>query len=214
MIGHWIWYPTLLPGLPPRVSLFTTWRDGFSLADGSDAFVRSVLAAVGIREAVRTWTLQRYRACYFSPDPDETQWNDLWPFTWKLDAELAAPPASLDVLDEGRREAEATDTTWSRLNPPIPATPARCLVIGDFRDAAAACRARSELAQLVPKAHLTEGAAFARFPQLHVDLGIHDDGWYQAGAAQAQAVRRVLVDHGAATFFEHSLTRARRATLS
>ena len=212
MSSHWIWYPSLLPGSPPRVSLFMTWRDGFYLADGSDAFVRTVLAEVGVREPVTRWTFQRYRACYFSPDPDETSWDDLWPFAWKLDAELATPPAALEVLAEGRRETAATDDTWSSTNNPMHATSSRCLVIGDFRDAAAAGRARSELEPLVPQARVTEGYAFARFPQLHVDLGIHDDGWYQAGAAQAQAVRRVLVDHDAATFFEHSLTRAYGAT--
>jgi hypothetical protein len=60
----------------------------------------------------------------------------------------------------------------------------------------------------MPAAQLDEGCAFARFPQLQVDLGDHDDAWYQAGAAEATAVRELFEKRGASTFFEHTLSRA------
>ncbi|HWO22593.1 MAG TPA: hypothetical protein VNO30_27730 [Kofleriaceae bacterium] len=55
---------------------------------------------------------------------------------------------------------------------------------------------------------MSEGVAFARFPQLHVDLGLRDDAWYAAGSAEAQEVRQFLEAHGAVTFFANSLARA------
>jgi FAD/FMN-containing dehydrogenase len=208
MSTHWICFPTLIPGEPPRVSLFMKWREGFWLADGSDTFVRRVLAEIGVHEPVRAWTFQRYRACYFAPDFEDTNWDDLWAFAWKLDAELAAPPSRLDPLPEGRLETDVCDDTWSSTNNPLDSTSSRCLVIGDFRDAAGLRAARARVSEMVPAAVLTEGIAFARFPQLHVDLGLHDNAWYAAGAAEAEQVRRVLDEHDAVTFLEHSITRA------
>jgi len=112
-------FPSLLPGELPRVSLFMTWRDGNYLADGSDTFVRKVLAEVGVHEPVHAWTFQRYRACYFAPDPEDTDWDALWHFAWKLDAELAAPPARFTPLPEGRLETDVCDDTWSSRRDPL-----------------------------------------------------------------------------------------------
>ena len=208
MSMHWICFPTLIPGAPPRVSLFMTWRDGNYLADGSDAFVSKVLAEAGVHEPVRAWTFQRYRACYFAPDPEDTDWDALWHFAWKLDAELAVPPTRFAPLPEGRLETDVCDDTWSSSNDPLDETSSRCLVIGDFSDTAGLHAARARVGERFPAAVLTEGVAFARFPQLHVDLGLRDDAWYEAGAAEAQQVRQILQDHGAATFFAHSVARA------
>jgi len=208
MSAHWIWYPTLQPGTPPRVTLLMTWREGYYLADGSDAFVRAVLSEVGVREAVTRWSFQRYRCSYFSPDPEETSWDDLWPLAWKLSAELAEPPSGLQVLrEDGRRETELTDDTWSAQNNPMYARSARCLVLGDFEDAAALRAARADITAALPAATLDQGFAFARLPQLQVDLGEHDDPWYQAGAPEARVARELCQKHGASVFFEHTLGR-------
>jgi hypothetical protein len=208
MSMHWICFPTLFAGDPPRVSLFMTWRDGNYLSSGSNTFVSKVLAEIGVHEPARAWTFQRYRACYFAPDPEDTDWDALWHFAWKLDAEFATPPARFAPLLEGRLETEVCDDTWSSSHDPLNETSSRCLVLGDFGDAAGLRAARARVSEMFPTAMLTEGFAFARFPQLHVDLNLHDDAWYEAGADEAQQVRQVLQDHGAATFFAHSVARA------
>jgi hypothetical protein len=207
MSSHWIWYPTLLSDPPPRMTLFMTWREGTYLADGSDTFVQAVLTEVGVLGAIRMWRFQRYRACYFSPDLDETDWDDLWPFAWKLDVKFAARPTALDELPEGRRETGVSDDTWSVTNDPMHVTSSPCLVLGDFPDIVALRKAARAIEAVTPGARLSEAIAFARFPQLHVDLGSRDDAWYQAGAAEAQRVRQIMLDHDASTFFEHTLTR-------
>lgn len=205
---HWIWFPSFVPDDPPRVSLFLTWGDGYYLADGSDVFVRQVLAEVGVHEPVRAWTLQRHRACYFAPDPETSSADDLWPFAWKLIAELAEPPSSLDRLPEGRKETEAEDDTWSSTNNPMHATSSRCLVVGDFEDRASLHAARARIAELLPGASFADGLAFACFPQLHVDLGERDHAWLAAGAPDARIVQDVIVEHGASLFYADSIARA------
>ena len=55
MSAYWLWFPTLVAGAPPRVTLFASWRDSFYLATGSAAFVRTscVRRRLHDRRAVR-----------------------------------------------------------------------------------------------------------------------------------------------------------------
>ncbi len=208
MSAYWLWFPTLQPGTPPRVTLFASWRESFYLANGSAGFVQTALADLGVVEAVRRWQLQLYRARYFAPDPHDTNWDDLWHPIWKLEVELSVPPHALDVLSrDGRRETDASDETWSPANDPVIRSPWRCLEVGDFLEPSVRAAARAEIAAALPTAVLSEGYAFGR-PQLHVDLGARDAAWYEVGGTEAEVTRAIMRSHGAATDFERALANA------
>ena len=118
---------------------------------------------------------------------------------------------ALDVLSsDGRRETDASDETWSPSNDPVARAPWRCLELGDFQEPSARAAARDEIAAALPIAVQSEGYAFGR-PQLHVDLGMRDAAWYEAGSVEAEVARAIMRSHGAATDFESALANAIRA---
>ena len=127
---------------------------------------------------------------------------------WKLEAELVEPTTTLDRLGgEGRRETDASDASWSSATDPLARDAWRCLVVGDFPDPVAREAARIAIAASQPLAVQADGHALG-CPQLHVDLGERDAGWYERGADEAEAVRAIMLEHGAATDFSTAQVRS------
>jgi hypothetical protein len=205
MANYWIWNPWLASLNPPVVELLVTWQEAFYIGEGSDELTRDLVRDAGIDAAPTRWTLARCRAIYVSPDPDG-DWEDRWRLVWKLRATLDRAPASLPSTPDGRVESDAVDASYQdAVHDPFNLTSARCLIVADFKDAAARDCARDAVAAAYPAAQLADGVAMGRYPQLHIDLGDRDNAYYRADAADAADVLARCRACGGATHYEETL---------
>lgn len=168
-----------------------TWFLGTGTAELVDAAAR----ALGIKARPATWSLRPVRTNYYAPHRAAARsWGDVWNVAWLLHLAWTAPvtlragrdAVGFDGVDPSHAAGSPYD--W----PEIP-----CVVIADLRDDEAAARADAALAELGWPARI--GRGFGRFPQRLIELGPRPRSYFEAGAAEAEAVVDRLAALGAST---------------
>ncbi len=204
---HHLWHPSYVSREPIVLEAFATLGDAFTLSRGTDELVRAALARFGITAAPRRWTFVATRTHYFNEyrgEPD-CAWADAWSLAWRLRAELDEAPPLPAPPRRGYFDLEEADATFRFSDSPEdwPAWP--CLVLADAPDEETLIDARKLVEARFPDAELTFGEAYRQVPQLRVLLGDRPRAFYEAGAAEAEALLSVLTDVGASVRFDDTL---------
>lgn len=189
------WQPTA-----QRVEGYLVDSDSSFLGTGTDHFVDAVQEALRVPAPRRSWRMTPVRNNYFAAYRDDARsWEDAWNVAWHLVIEwpeavtLAGPAVhaavGVDAADASHGKGSPYD--WEEID---------CWVIGDAADAEAAATMRDALART--GASVGGGLAFGKFPQVRVELGKRPRGFFEAGAADAEALVAQLDAMGASTRLE------------
>lgn len=182
------------------------------IGNGTDAFIAGCLAAAKVVGTVERWSLERYRAHYFSEYPDEDEaWEDRWPVAYRIHAEMREGVAVLGDDLDGKYSCDAVDGSWTSAMPHANAPDARCLVLVDFASDAPLEDARAVVAERIEGSRV--GTAIGTFRQLELDLGMRTKGFYEGGDGLARELIAMCRDMGGHThYFESRVAKLRAGT--
>ncbi len=182
---------------PHSVEGYLVDSDSSFLGTGTEHFVDVVQEALRIEAPRRRWRMTPVRNNYFAAyRTDASSWEDAWNVAWHIviewpEAVALGGPAlhaavGVDAADASHSKGSPYD--WDEID---------CWVIGDAADAAAAATMRDALVK--SGATVGGGLAFGRFPQVRVELGKRTRAFFEAGAAEAEALVAQLDAMGAST---------------
>ena len=169
--------------------------DAWFLGTGTDELIDEAQAAIGIKATRAGWQVRPVRTNYYAPHRAAARsWGDRWNLAWLLRLEWPNPVAlragrdtvGFDGVDKSHAAGSPYD--WEQI---------ACVVVADFVDETAASAGDEAIvaAGFAPR----PGRGFGRFPQRLIELGARSRGFYEAGAADAEAVVDRLAALGAST---------------
>jgi len=150
-----------------------TQADSFQVGVGSQEFIGTSLRMLGVTSDASTWKITPGCSFYYSSYPKDDNWEDRWPYTWRVHVSLETPsPPRPNELFQGPVPQGLNDDTSSGLDDERFLHTA--FVIVDF------LKSRGEVEQLAQNE-----IARSRLPVIQLDPAIRDVG---GGISQLQLV--------------------------
>lgn len=130
-----VWNPARLS--PDEIGFDVTRANAPRVGSGDPEWIAACLAAVGVRDGAREWSIEAGRCHFYSDYTDESEWQDRWPETWTVRVRLDGPaPADFGRPESVPKLVDRYDRTWRRGEADA-GHDRRALLVALFRDAAA-----------------------------------------------------------------------------
>jgi len=199
----YVWHPTIV-GDGDVVQAMITRGDSDQVGEGSKQFVESLLQAVGVSAAAKTWKIESFRSNFYSEYWQEGDWQSRWDFVWRCRIKVQEPVAKLKNLHYlGIDEIDDPSARAEEYKKP----PYRCLVIAQL----ASERRAGEVAELISGSEVPAGKKGAKGKppkpeifritgrkfHLHVDLGSGGEAFFSAAESYPETIAALCEKHGA-----------------